>query len=233
MFPLATINRDYQSQGRKHRRCRRLQQRINNNIADTMVANNCIISLNNLSSSFHHPSSYINPSVQPTESLPFARVPMTAAKDRLVDHIYKSAQRYNRRMSTSKEIDNRSDDINQTHNIDTPSLTVGYSKSTTAVPLVASKVSLPEHAGAVDMMSSLPAHIKPYYMDESQCMRTDSSSLSLSQQQPLPRPKFFGAKTEQIILYKRMASCGMIVFTKTEPRVVNGLFGVPKVINNG
>ena len=148
MFPLATINRDHQSQV-KHRRCRRLQQRINNNVADTMVANNCIISLNNLSSSFHHPSLLINPSVHnPTESLPFARVPMTAAKDRFVDHIYKSAQRYNRRISS--EVDNRSDDINQTHNIDTPSLTVGYSKSTTAVPLVASKVSLPEHAGAVE-----------------------------------------------------------------------------------
>lgn len=246
MFPLATIiNVRNHSIINNRRRCRRLIQRINRTAGDTLTANNIIISLNYLSSSFrrrrHHPSS-MAPTASSSSSS--ASVVMNQARCRLVDHCYHSAQRFNRRISISShgDINNRSDEyISNNNNVNNHPLsyTIGYSKTTIAVPLISSMVSLPEKAGEVDMITSLPDHIINYYRDASQCLRgaTDASSShdrasstpSMTKpMKPLPRPKFFGARTEQVLLYQRMHANGMIIYTTQQPSVVNGVFGVPK-----
>ena len=55
-------------------------------------------------------------------------------------------------------------------------------------------------------------------------MRTDPSTYSHTK--PLTKPRFFGARAEQIALYKRMERAGMISYTIDEPLVINGIFGV-------
>ena len=272
MFPLATITNDCStSNNHGKRRCRRLTQRIHRRLVDTRVANYCIISLNYLSISYRHINNHVslssllsslNYSMKKEEeecTLPFASVVMNAAQQRLVKHIYISAQRYNRRVSKS-EVDNCSDSnhkkqqqmnynghihdhINIKHeSLSSSSIVNGYSKSTCAVPLISSQVSLPDQAGAVDMMTVLPQHIINYYRDGTRCLRQQRSCSSqrssstvapqLSSNQKfkkrLGKPRFFGSRDEQVKLYKRMHACGMIEWSKEKPLVVNGLFAVPK-----
>ena len=225
MFPLRTISISDDGYDRKplKRRCRRLQQRIARNIAVTNTTNRIITSLNHLAYSL--PSAVNTPAIltAASSSSP-ASADTTAAQDRLIEHCYNSALRYHRRTSSIMG-DDSSDDSQQTLNHQ--SQTIGYSKSTTAVPIVATQVSLPDEAGAVDMMSSLPPHIMNYYRDGSTCLRRDPSTLP-SDTKPLTKPRFFGARTEQIALYKRMERAGMVNYTVDQPHVINGIFGVPK-----
>ena len=225
MFPLIPIpvNNDGYHKPIKNR-CRRLQQRIARSAAVINTTNRIITSLNHLAYSL--PSAVNTPSILTAASLSSpASVPMTAAKDALVEHCYNSALRYHRRTSSVMDGDS-SDDSQRT--LDHQSSTIGYSKSITAVPIVASPVSLPDQAGAVDTMASLPPHIMNYYRDGSSCIRKDSSSTTYSHTKPLTKPRFFGARTEQVALYKRMERAGMIDYTITQPLVVNGIFAVPK-----
>ena len=224
MFPIAPITHTNIEHTKPIKyRCRRLQQRITRAAAITDTTNRIITSLNHLSYSL--PSVANTPTILTAASLSPASVPMNAAKNRLVDHCFNSARRYHSRTSSVMDDDSSSD--NQHTEMNHQSSTIGYSKSTTAVPLIASSVSLPEAAGAVDMMSSLPAHIMNYYRDGSRCLRKDPSTLP-TDTTPLSKPRFFGARSEQIALYKRMERAGMLVYTTDQPTVINGLFGVPK-----
>ena len=112
-----------------------------------------------------------------------------------------------------------------------------------AVPLVASRVALPAHAGRVAMCDMLPDALRSYYSDPRLCLAKyaekemiapEVSAPAFTQSgdggtppgrqkpKPLPKPAVFGSKAEYVALTERLIDSEMIVFTTT-PEVVNGL----------
>lgn len=117
---------------------------------------------------------------------------------------------------------------NKTDDIIAPTYTIpqqfqySSSKSTTAVPLIADKVALPTELKSVCMLSLLPSHIRSNYVPQSPTL-FQASPESVSRR----RPRAFASYKEYVKLLNRMKSVGMVNFT-TNPRVINGCFGVPK-----
>jgi hypothetical protein len=178
------------------------------------------------------------------------KLPPSAAQRRLVAHIYEYAQRYDRRLSVddSSSSDSRGvatdplasftivDESGHCHPFvlpSVPSTTAGYSKTTSAVPLVADHVALPDVAGRVDLLSALPPEIAAFYAEPGRCLASEEEKLSRAQaraaaaQRPPPPARFLGAHTEYIKLLRDMDSRGMLTYT-TQPKCVVGLFGTPK-----
>lgn len=112
----------------------------------------------------------------------------------------------------------------------------------TAVPLVASRVALPETAGAVNLVEVLPPHLRAFYASPAPLLLSTAQVQARREQrhrdheraygrtlpsaQP-PRARVFASHDEYVALVRRMVTAGMLDFTTT-PAVVNGLFGVPK-----
>jgi hypothetical protein len=94
------------------------------------------------------------------------------------------------------------------------------------IPLVADKVSLPSLAGTVDLLSMLPPDIRQRYESPSQIVLSNPPVLPVVSSRK-PSGVRMASQTEYIKLIKRMHSLGMVSFT-TSPKVVNGVFGVPK-----
>jgi len=95
-----------------------------------------------------------------------------------------------------------------------------YSNPTTVVPITASLVSLPSLPSRVPLLKHLPSSLSTLY--------SCPSLLLTAVPPPTPAPYYVGCThSEYISLIKRMYSCGMVSFTD-QPKVVNGLFGVPK-----
>lgn len=99
---------------------------------------------------------------------------------------------------------------------------IGYSDPIhSAVPLVASKVSLPSVAGTARLSDLLPPHLTGLYSDPALLLR------------PVParckaRPGVLcDSRAEYVQLIRRMAALGMVCF-KTSVNVVNGVFAVRK-----
>lgn len=92
-----------------------------------------------------------------------------------------------------------------------------------AIPIVASRVSLPSRLSTVLVTSLLPSSLAAEYG------HFNSNLLAAVTDSPfqLRRPRFFGEQTEYIKLLCRMKQLNMISFT-VAPKAVNGLFGVPK-----
>ena len=101
-----------------------------------------------------------------------------------------------------------------------------YAATQTPIPLVADKVSLPDAAATVDLLSLLPPHARQLYSDPSNFFSPHYSS-SRSFTSSATEARHFCSRGEYILLLRRLYQKGMIGFTH-HPKVVNGLFGVEK-----
>jgi hypothetical protein len=103
--------------------------------------------------------------------------------------------------------------------VSVPPPVISYSSASTVVPLIASRVSLPSIPSRVPLLSLLPPHKQLLY----------STPTSMLVPDVVPSTRcFIGCdQHEYVQLIKRMAATGMLSFT-TQPKVVNGLFGVAK-----
>lgn len=97
----------------------------------------------------------------------------------------------------------------------------GASRAVGAVPLIASRVALPAGTQTVPLLDLLPPHLREMYSCPERLLNPDSDP------RPSPRAKHFGSAAEYAALVRRMSLLNMVDFTRT-PKVVNGVFGVPK-----
>jgi len=204
IFPLPHVSAPH----RLTTRSPRSRARFNHHNSITIIANEAITALNSLAFSFHPPVSG-------------HRSATTAAQQRLVANIYSSASRYVRRRTASTAVTS-DDSLAALHIQDHLSSSASYSTSVAAIPLVADRVALPPTAGAVDLLSALPASIAAAYRQPSAAnMRPPDGRHSRV------KPRVFAQPGEYQRLVIRMKAHGMLTFTTT-PVVVNGLFGVAK-----
>jgi hypothetical protein len=197
-FPLPTIPLPYRTTSRS----RRLQQRQHRTTAVTKLANLAIDSLNTLSVSF------AGHRLLPSSSNERIRT-------RLLSRIYRACQRFVGRQAPAL-----SDDTSST----ITSLKPEYSYAIpvhSAVPIVASKVSLPAAAGTARLLDLLPPHIAQLYSNPNLVLRDLPARCKV-------RPRALCVdRTDYVQLITRLRDRGMICFKDTV-KVVNGVFAVEK-----
>jgi len=109
-----------------------------------------------------------------------------------------------------------------------PSLSAFSSAATVVVPLLAARVSLPEHLNIIPLLSVLPSHLATLYAaPSSSLLRSSTAVLTMDFLKPLRRPRVAGARAEYVRLVARMHALGMLAFTAA-PKAVNGVFAVGK-----
>jgi hypothetical protein len=91
---------------------------------------------------------------------------------------------------------------------------------TASVPIVASRVSLPDIAGSAELLELLWPEWREVYS-------TGAGILRVGPRPPAPKPFMGVSPTEYKRLLRRMQSCGMLDWTDS-PVAVNGVFGVDK-----
>jgi len=209
IFPLPLIS--VPSHSRQRRRNRSTSRRATLVVRCTQLANTIIYSLNILACSYA--SSFY--------SFPCVSVPLmategySAATMRLIGHVYQRARSFTCYQSGGDSCDHFSTDYSDSSFINAGDFP--YQRST-ATPIVADQVSLPAVAGTVDLLAVLPPDVAAVYASDS------CSGGAVSYERP---PRFHGPKREYFRLIERLRDAGMIDFS-VRPKVVNGLFGVPK-----
>lgn len=107
----------------------------------------------------------------------------------------------------------------------------GAVKASGLVPIVSDRVSLPSGSNTVPLLDLLPPDLRAEYSSPERLLAANNP-------EPRPQPqgkrrspgriaKFHGPPAEYAKLIRRMVALGMVAFT-TKPKVVNGMFGVPK-----
>jgi hypothetical protein len=198
---------------------RRLVQRYATSAHITSLANHTISALNTLHQSFSH--SNVVSSVVSRQSVVSAssvvppstrHVSPNTSQSRLLAHVYRCASRFRRGgLSTC---DGDSDFIDHS--------SFAYSSlRSSAIPIVAAQVSLPSSVGSVDLTDLLPPHLASEYLCPVAMLRPPMEVPKT------PRILKFASSSEYCELVRRMHSINMLAFT-TDPKVVNGFFGVPK-----
>ena len=220
-----------------HRRSRRVVLRHQFNRESTIMGNQIIASLNHLYSyrfrlpahPYSRPHSFTTVVRNDTSSPPLPTA-NRAITQRLLSYVHTSTARFRRelRRHSCEHADlvtaasfpsalkrehthalNASEDI--------------YQQTTTAIPILAAKVSLPTEAGTADLLSILPQDLATLYSNNDKLLRPSEELSKL----PEVRPVCYANHTEYRLLVQRMLRSGMLDFT-TQPRCVNGVFGVPK-----
>jgi hypothetical protein len=97
--------------------------------------------------------------------------------------------------------------------------------TSTAVPIIADRVSLPAAAGTASLLDLLPPDVANRYR-HSACNSLLAKSSNTKRTAP-PRPRLFASAAEYRGLIRRMVGANMLAFTR-QPLVVNGIFGVRK-----
>jgi hypothetical protein len=189
---------------------RRVQQRHRHSSLRTSIYNRCVHSLNMLASSFAP--------LHSLDNLFSSRNSISSPSNRLSEYVLSASSRYASRLVDSTAC---SDALSPTTSI-MPYATSSVSPS--VVPIVAHKVSLPEAAGTVDLLSMLPPSVATQY--------ASADHIVLPQFRPqvkrLRAPSVFAvSRHDYITLLRRMLDANMLWAT-TSPKAVNGLFGVPK-----
>ncbi len=112
----------------------------------------------------------------------------------------------------------------------------GYNVKPNIVPLIASRLSLPETAlHQVDMLAMLPENVRQVYSDPTKLLLS-TDQLTLRQLQPSSssthkQPYVNGSRDEYIQMVRRMMDLDMMSFTSA-PSAVNSVFAVSKDIDN-
>lgn len=198
IFPLPTLSLPFTNS-----RSRRVQQRYARTRTATLVANQCIHSLNVLSSSF--------------SSSPFYDLPpnlYSRTRIRLLDNIYNLSYDFVRRRALAAPSDEGVFELPSQFEYNGGSFTP-------VVPLQADLISLPSAAGTASLQDLLPPHISAIYNNPQQLL------LPTPRAGPIPRVCMNVNPGEYVKLIRRMLSVGMISFTH-HPKVVNGVFATPK-----
>lgn len=150
-FPLPAIQLPHHSHSHSRRNIRRFQRSMNT----TMLANSIIHSLNQLNTCFS--SSLVSLDLASSSS---AR--NISSHPRMLAHIYSCATRYVRCRDSSSSSDDTA--------FSSSFLTSSFSYSSlqaTALPLIASKVSLPSSVGSANLIQLLPSDLQQYYSSPS------------------------------------------------------------------
>ena len=138
------------------------------------------------------------------------------AQVRLVSQIFQSVSQYCRRLPI---LSGDSADLGAGvfSYLSTPSVEL-------AVPLVASRVSLPTHAATCRLLDVLPPPLAKLYSSPEGLIRDEGDRKTSPRVSLLPRGT---DPAEYLQLVLRLKAAGMIVFGRN-PKVVNGVFCVPK-----
>jgi len=215
-FPLPQLSPPY----RPSSRSRRVWQRYHRSSMVTTVANNTILSLNQLSKSFWSPS--LAPSVlYQTRNLPVCHV--SSRQLRCVAHIYRCAKRFVSRRSVECNSPVLSDDTEfNLYNFSLYTTSFQYTAlPAAAIPIKAELISLPSSPGSIDLITLMPETLKTFYANEQNLLRPTSEVRPI-------RPSILCASMDDYVhTIKKLSQLGMIEFCE-HPKVVNGIFGVPK-----
>ncbi|MDO9355796.1 MAG: hypothetical protein Q7T55_19015, partial [Solirubrobacteraceae bacterium] len=103
------------------------------------------------------------------------------------------------------------------------------SQPSTAVSIIATRVSLPDVAATADLLSLLPPALAERYADAGKLRRPPPASPeeAAAPRRRQPKIRLMASRPEYLLLVRRMLERGMLDFT-TAPVIVNGLHGVPK-----
>jgi hypothetical protein len=102
-----------------------------------------------------------------------------------------------------------------------------YDSDTGIVPLVASRVALPDNLHHVSLLSSLPSDVASVYSSSSRLLLPADVAASRLAAAGLHKPRALASRREYVLLIQRMLGLGMLQLTDS-PQCVNGVFGVPK-----
>lgn len=112
-----------------------------------------------------------------------------------------------------------------------PSSSSAYSSaSTPVVPLIASRISLPNELNIIPLHQVLPPALAVAYdtsLDHSSLLRSPHELFTLNLTSPLKPARIAGSRAEYVLLIGRLLQQGMISFT-SQPLAVNGMFAVAK-----
>jgi hypothetical protein len=167
---------------------------------------------------------------------------VSACQSRFLAHIYQCASRFARRHadsangnSGSHEFFSKFSDPNlgsaesdsilfsRVSSYESDSInTYATNSHTPIIPIVADRVSLPSTAGSAALLDLLPPDLAAQYASFNPTLFWDPAN-----PRPAPRPAFSADHQEYVKLVNRMYQLGMVKFV-LEPKVVNGVFGVPK-----
>jgi len=204
VFPLPRSYELHDSCRSGSRRCQQLYHRRQQAAA---IYDNCIDSLNDLSSSFS--TAFHNEPVIPS-----------ATQTRVLGNVWARCRGYLSRLRCCRTGKHGAASPVPFHLV--PDFVYG-SASQPPVPLVASRVSLPERAGVVPLLSVLPEHLVARYERATYVVKSFAT--------PLSRPSaaaLTAADREQYLqLLLRMHNSGMLAF-RSDPVVTNGIFCVDK-----
>jgi len=238
IFPLPVFDFPHQTSSCS----RRVVQRYNTALNITKLANNTIHALNHLNTSYckfplslysnhNHFCSYsslLSSFYQSYPSYPYSYNNnsqcqtrhnfISQSQSRMLSHINRCATRYfynynDRRQPSSSMV--MSDEHIYNSSFSYSSL------RSSAIPIIASQVSLPSSAGSANLIDLLPPHLSSTYMDPSKLLRP------IEQVKKTSRVLKFASSEQHQLLIQRLHSLNMIDFT-TDPKVINGYFGVPK-----
>ncbi len=107
------------------------------------------------------------------------------------------------------------------------SLPSAYDTTTGVLPIVASRVALPDNLQHVSILGLLPTAVSAMYSSPSSLLLPPEVAAERVAAARLRRPRVLAQRSEYIKLVHRMLRLGMLQLTST-PQCVNSLFGVPK-----
>lgn len=203
---------------------RRSWQRYSAAIAVIKCANCIIAALNACSVSFSADAEFLNHYVQQSGARNHSP---SVTQNRLLTHVYRCATRTVRRRGPSEpECDDPLFDMNfLSSHLRHTDLDAYISRSTsTVLPVVADRVSLPADDGTVDLLSLLPPEVAARYANPTNFFRPADADEKKTR---APRTRLFGSQSEWTKLVLRLRDRKMISFTFA-PKVLCGAFCVPK-----
>jgi hypothetical protein len=215
LFPLPQLT----PPPRPHSRSRRVWQRFQRSNTITTITNNLIQSLNQLSLSFYSESVLYN------QARNLSACHVSSRQLRVFAHLHQCATRFvsRRTMNTigsSVVSDDNLDGFD--FSLFNPDTCQYSALAASAIPIEAEKLSLPSSSTFVDLLPLLPENIKLLYSSESNLLRPVPE---------IPKQKrssvLCASPRDYIKTIFRLSQLGMVEFTEN-PKVVNGVFGVPK-----
>ena len=211
---------------------RRSQQRFSQSLAAHVVANSSIYSLNELSPSFVSNSATPSRSITSHLSSDFearnhsSPLSGSATQSNLLAHIYQCASRFvSRRGSHGSVCDDTTSLISDVHQFAQIGSYINKS-STPVVPVMADRISLPVNAGSVQLTDILPTQ----YLNTYSATNCAALFRPMSERELTAPPRLCASQPEWIKLVRRLADANMVTFTRA-PKIVNGVFAVPKDAN--
>lgn len=205
---------------RSHSHSRRIHTRSTFTRLATLLTNKTIDSINLLSKSFSSSESTFALNCNNTRTMKStSRNPSLSASSSQAaqQHLFDQCRSF---LNSRPPGECGVDDAGATHSF----YPDAYTDPSTAVPLQADRVSLPEQAGAVPLFSVLPPPLVDFYSDPSKFL---SPTASTAPQRP-GRVAYGGSRLEYVKLVKRLLALDMVAVSAEVPRCINNVFTVKK-----